>query len=101
MSVTFEGGKVHLLTDGGVFGFALPSTHRARWKERHLEFGLQPYKLEALAACIARYKGDSHFSQAVLNNVAHAVITGLGLLFLIKDKKSNVVDDIIALVCHS
>ena len=99
MATAFEGGTVvHLLIDAGVFGFALPTVHRARWKERHLEFGAQPYKLEALAAYIAKHKGNSRLSQTALNNAAHALISGLGLLFLIKDGKNNVVDDIIALV---
>lgn len=40
--MSFSDRPVEFLTDGGIFGFALPATHKARWKTCRLNFEQVP-----------------------------------------------------------
>jgi len=92
MATPSETDPVHQLVDAGIFGFALPASHSAKWKSRRLGFGRDPSKAESLVPFVLKSKAG----ETALKNAAHAVITGLGLLFLFNDKRCIV--DILELV---
>jgi hypothetical protein len=48
--MSFTERPVQFLTDGGIFGFALPATHKARWKTCRLTFEQLPAPAPAPAA---------------------------------------------------
>lgn len=80
--ITMTTETVKVLTDGGIFGFMLPAAHNGRWKPRRLEFGEQPRKVGEFDHYLRR-KGHS---ETAMNNVAHALLSGIGLLFIWKQK---------------
>jgi hypothetical protein len=94
MTVQIESGSVQQLVDTGIFSFALPASHRAKWKARRLEFGRDPHKPDSLLPYLAKFKGAAE--DMAFKTAAHALVTGLGLLFIFNDKAH--VADIIDLV---
>ena len=94
MTTPVESILVQHLIDDRIFSFALPSSHRAKWTRRYLEFGSEPHKLESLLPYLSKVKPSA--LEAALNNAAHALVTGLGLLVVLKEDRQ--VADIIDLV---
>lgn len=94
---SLESGPVKQLRDAGGFSWALPASHRAKWKHRTLQLGRDPYKLDTLLPYVLKLKRGT--SDIALRDAAHALVTGLGLLFVLKNEGS--IADIIDLVDYS
>ena len=103
----FEGGIVGFKTHGGLFGYY--SLHQCTncsggWKQRQLLFGKEdPYSSNALLPYVTAHKAASYVSaadktNAAWENAAHASVTGVGLLFLVKNKALDIPLNIINLV---
>jgi hypothetical protein len=86
--MSLSGRSVELLTDGGAFGFALPASHKGRWKICRLTFCQVPTTDEAEA-------NTAQYSETV-NNAANAAFSGVSLLFIIKGGTKGI--DVINLV---
>ena len=95
MNPTLETGPVKQLVDTGIFSFALPASHRGKWKHRTLQLGRDPYKLDSLLPYVVKLKAGPNTDNA-FKNAAHALVTGLGLLFVLKSE--GLIVDIIDLV---
>jgi hypothetical protein len=90
-----ERAPVHQLVDNRIFSFAVPASHRAKWKHRTIEFGREPFKLKSLLPFLLKFKPGPSYEIA-LQNAGHALVSGSGLLFVLKDEGS--IADIIDLV---
>jgi len=90
-----ESAPVYQLLDDRIFSFAVPASHRAKWKDRTIQFGRDASKMESLVPFLLKLKPGPSYEIA-LKNAAHALISGLGLLFVLKDE--GAIADIIDLV---
>jgi hypothetical protein len=74
------------------------------WKDRVLSFGKEdPYSLTALSPYVGVHKvtslgAASDKANAAWENAAHATVTGVGLLFVVKSKALDIPLHIINLV---
>lgn len=79
-------------------------TYSGGWKQRQLLFGKdEPYGSNALLPYVTTHKAASYVSaadktNAAWENAAHASVTGVGLLFLVKAKAIDIPLNIINLV---
>lgn len=93
-SLAEQGQLVYQMRQESRFSFAVPSSHRAKWKLRTLRLGVDHFPMDRLVQYLRKLK-SLHYELA-LRDAAHALITGLGLLFVFKETDRIV--DIIDLV---
>jgi len=94
-SLAEQGQLVYQMRQESRFSFAVPSSHRAKWKLRTLRLGVDHYPMDRLVQYLRKLNLSLHYELA-LRDAAHALITGLGLLFVFKETDRIV--DIIDLV---
>jgi hypothetical protein len=104
---SFDGGNVQFKTHGGLFGYIhtiYQTNNSGGFKERSLLFGKEePYGHNSLLPFVtthklAAYALASDRINAAWENAAHASVTGVGLLFLTKNKSLDIPLSIINLV---
>jgi hypothetical protein len=100
MKTPFEDGSVQQLVNTSIFSFALPASHRAKWKARRLEFGRDPHKFDSLLPYLTKFKRAAEADTA-FKIAAHALVTGLGLLFIFNDKAhiADIIDLVLLKLC--
>lgn len=82
-------------------------TRSGGWKTRTLQFGKEDgYSKETLYPYIGIHKAQSLYGSSdkaaiAWGNAAHATVTGVGLLFVVKSKALDIPLNIINLVCFS
>lgn len=73
---------VEVLKLNGLLSFVHPSAHRARWKPGPPEFGELPRPLTDFE----EYLKLKSYSDVAMQNIGHALLSGIGFLYVWKEK---------------